>query len=83
MASKLTASQMLDRDFLEMRCRVIDVAAALDRLDATPDADRVRSDPRLQALSEAARLLADGKPDRARRVQMLFSDPFDEGWRKG
>ena len=69
MASKPDASEMMDREFLEMRCRVLDIAAALDRIDASVDAESVRLDPRLQGLAEAARILIDGKPDRARRVQ--------------
>ncbi len=75
MNSKLTAVAMLDREFLEVRCRLIDIAAALDRMDRAPDHDAIQDDPRLAQLAGAVRILIDDKPDRARRVQLAFSDP--------
>ena len=75
-----TAKDVLDRDFLEVRCRLLDIAAALDRIDRAQRPDSVRGDLRLAKLQEAIRVLIDGKPDRAERVQMVFSDSYDEGW---
>jgi len=80
MPAKLTASDLLNRDFLEMRCRIIDVAAALDRIHRAGGADSVRSDPRWRQVADAVRLLVDGQPDRATRVQSLFSDSYDPNW---
>ncbi|RJP37992.1 MAG: hypothetical protein C4547_05135 [Phycisphaerales bacterium] len=81
MQTVLTAKQHLDRDFLEMRRRVLDLAAALDRMGSAAGADAAGADPRAAALKTAVGVLIDGKPDRARRVQMVFSDPYDAGWR--
>ena len=64
------------------RHRLLDIAAAFDRIDRADGADDIRSDRRLTTLREAARLLTDGRPERARRVQLQFSDAFDDSWRQ-
>jgi hypothetical protein len=83
----MTASGMppLDREslirlgLLEARSRVLDLAAFLDRVQRTAAADDAADDPlgdpRVQAIVAAVRLLADGQPERARRVLELWSDP--------
>jgi len=78
----MDASSLLAKEFLEMRCRLIDLAASFDRIDRAPGGEALRNDTRLHQLLHAARLLADGKPDRAQRLQILFSDPFNPSWRK-
>ena len=66
-----TAAEVLDRDFLSMRCRLIDLAAALDRIDrAAPPAS---GDPRLAQVRHSIEILASPSPDRTERVQMEFS----------
>ena len=81
MPGKHTAGEMLDREFLEIRCRLLAIAAALDRIDRAEGADAIRSDPRITKLHDAVRILIDGRPDRSQRMQMVFSDPYDEAWR--
>ncbi len=81
MTSHTPAIQHLNRDFLDTRHRIIDVAAALDRIEGGEGADSTRSDPRMVQLTEAIRLLIDGKPKRAERVQMIFSDSYNPNWR--
>jgi hypothetical protein len=81
MATKLSAAQYLDREYLEIRCRLLDVAAALDRVGGAAGADSARGDARYAKLVEAAQLLTDGKPNRAERLQRLFSDAYDSNWR--
>ena len=54
-----------------MRARLIEVAAFLDRVERYQAAD----DFRCAALREAAALLVDGKPERARRILEKLSDP--------
>jgi len=81
MASRPTALETLDCHFLDTRHRILDVAAALDRIDRSDQPGAVNADPRLQQLRAAIGLLTDGKPDRAQRVQMVFSDPYDPNWR--
>ena len=76
-----TAVEVLNRDFLEIRHRLLDIAAALDRMDRVDGAGQVQSDPRHTQLEQAIRVLADGRPDRTERVQMVFSLPYDEHWK--
>lgn len=80
MSTNLSAQQYLDRDFLEIRCRLIDIAAAMDRIGRAEGADATMRDYRAGKIGEALRLLNDGQPDRAERVQMLFSDAYEAGW---
>ena len=81
MASHMAARALLDNDYLEIRCRLLDIAASLDRIDAGTDAQDVANDERLAQIREALQLLAQNTPDRAARVQMIFSDAYDENWR--
>lgn len=73
----LNSVQMLDREFLEIRCRLIDIAASLDRVERCPGPERALREPRYAQIREALALLASAATsDRAERVQMIFSDPF-------
>jgi len=73
------ASEVLDRDFLEIRARLIDLGAMLDRLDRATGS--VADDPRLRHIAESLEVLAGEGPGRAARVQELFSLPYDPDWR--
>ena len=57
-ASKLDAQQMLDREFLEIRCRLIDIAASLDRIDRREGSERAHRDARYLQIREAVKLLS-------------------------
>ena len=81
MPTTRTAIEMLDRHFLEIRHRMLDIAAALDRIDRADDAAKTRSDLRYLQLDQAIRVLTDGKPARAERIQMVFSLPYDQHWK--
>jgi len=59
----------MDREFLGIRCRLIELAAALDRIERTDAAP----DPRMEQILGSLTILADGKPSRAERIQMVFS----------
>ncbi|MCH7813708.1 MAG: hypothetical protein IID40_06770 [Planctomycetes bacterium] len=81
MSSPRSAANILEADFLVIRHRLIDVAAAFDRISRGPDSAAIQSDARLSQLQQAAAILTDGQPDRAERVQMVFSLPYHENWR--
>jgi hypothetical protein len=82
MASLMKAADILNRTFFQTRARVLEIAADLDRLDrAGMDAD-LAADERLVQLKEAISILIDGEADRAARVQMTFSDPYDAQWKR-
>lgn len=84
MKALLSREATLDRFFLEMRSRVLDVAAALDRVDAAaPHAHEGGADDiRLTRLRESLRILRECSGDRAERVLLVFSDAYDPEWRR-
>lgn len=77
-----TASQVLDRHYLEIRCGLLDLAAALDRIARSDDTGAVSSDPRLELVRQAIKVLGSDGTDRAERIQLLFSDTYQEGWNR-
>ncbi len=70
-------SKVVELYFMEHRAKLIDVAAFLDRLDRAGD-DTGGDDFRIAAFRRALAILADGRPDRARRVLELLSDRSTE-----
>jgi len=93
MPAVMNAPQLLSRDFLEIRARILEVAACLDRIERADGS--VADDPRLaQIRAGLETLLADAergptetgrtieRGGRAEQVQMIFSLPYEEGWRK-
>lgn len=78
MAEPTATGSMLDREFLNIRCRLLDLAAALDRVER---ADGSGESSQRQLIREALALLVGDGVDRAERVQMLFSLPYDPDWR--
>ncbi len=71
----MTARQVLDTYFLETRCKLIEIAANLDRLDRAPNLHELRGDPRLVFLAEALNILASPAPNRAEQLLNLYSLP--------
>jgi hypothetical protein len=82
MPEKPTDAELFNKDFLEMRCRIIDIAAALDRCHFGEKTNTLETDPRFKSIVAAIEALIDGQPDRAARVQMVFSDDYTENWRQ-
>jgi len=62
---------LTDLYYMVARARVLDLAAFLDRMDRAEGAD----DHRVRSLRAALALLADGQPERARRILESWSDP--------
>jgi hypothetical protein len=76
----LTAPDILNREFLEIRSKVLELAAAFDRLDRADGT--VADDARTTRLREALSVVLGREEDRAEKVQMIFSRPYDEGWQR-
>jgi hypothetical protein len=70
----MTRQQVLDLYFMDARCKLIELAAFLDRVDRGSG----EADFRLSAFRDAMRHLADGEPKRAETVLLAFSDPTAE-----
>ena len=78
MSTPMTVEQIQEKSFLEMRAKILDIAAYLDRLDRCIDPGAVVDDPRTEFLLEALELLKTGNADRARRILELYSLPVDD-----
>lgn len=77
MNSPMNPQAVLDRHYLEMRARVLELGAAFDRIQRAGD---IPADDRLLKLHKALSVVMDANPDRAVRIQMIFSDPYDPNW---
>lgn len=67
----MTRQHVLDLYFMDARCKLIELAAFLDRVDrGTGEADF-----RFDAFKQALTHLADGNPGRAEAVLRSLSDP--------
>lgn len=85
-----SAGEQLEREFLQIRARILELAAALDRLqraegaaDTTSENGRsepLSADPRMALIRQGLTTLAVVTPDRAEQVQLLFSRPYDPKW---
>ena len=79
----LTAKDAIDKFYPEARAKLLEVAATLDRIDR---GQPVPDDPRLQLLRKAIAQLHEAststRPDRAEKLQVLFSLAYEDGWLK-
>lgn len=80
MSLPLTAAEVLNREFLEVRCKILELAAAFDRLNRADGS--VTDDARTARLREALLAVLEKSPDRAERVQMIFSREYDDAWQE-
>ncbi len=74
-----TALQVLDREYLEARCSILELAATLDRIDRAYDHEGESgelSDSRLELLNQAISALSEKShlPNRSERLLLMFSD---------
>jgi len=76
------ATEVVDHDFLEARCKVLELAAMLDRVDRAPARPGEHPDARLSQLRQAVEALLEPGPGRAETVQRIFSLDYDPNWRK-
>lgn len=69
-----TKQAVLDQYFIEVRAKLIEVAAFLDRVDRADGEE----DYRIQAFREALKALEGNQPERAKQILLAFSDPTTE-----
>ncbi|MDB4640278.1 hypothetical protein OAF56_01470 [Pirellulaceae bacterium] len=75
----MTADAVLDREFLEMRAKILELAASFDRLDRGEGG--INDDRRMELIREALKLLEDPNAGRAEKIQLLFSREYSGSWR--
>lgn len=69
---------VLDREALEIRHLLLQLAAALDRVER---GDQFADDPRWARIEQALQVVGGDFDDRAQRVQHIFSRPYEPNWR--
>ena len=81
MAIPMNSPEILEREFFEIRAKILEIAAAFDRLDrSTGDASE---DDRLKLIEESLQVLQQlNREDRAEQVQLIFSREYNDQWRE-
>jgi hypothetical protein len=80
MTTPMAAPDVLEREFLEIRAKILELAASFDRFDRGDGS--VAGDPRLTLVQNALQVLQRDSADRAEEIQMIFSRQYDENWRE-
>lgn len=79
----IPANKALEQFFLEARCKLLDVAAILDRVNRGQETGEVAAnDPRIEKIRKALEVLHDQSGGRAERIQQIFSLEYDPNWDK-
>jgi hypothetical protein len=82
MIARRDAHEVLEHEFLETRCKILEVAAALDRIDRAPERPGAHPDPRQGQLRQALEALLIPEPGRTETIQRIFSLEYDPHWRE-
>ncbi len=80
-----SAGDILDQEFLQVRAKILEVAAFFDRLEAAQMAAPSHRDgdqQRLDLLRQGCGILTESQADKAARVQLLFSREYSSDWRQ-
>ncbi len=80
MPKSRNSNEVFDQDFLPLRAKLLEVAAALDRLDRASGS--LTSESRRVQVHEAIQVLLQPGDDRAEQIQLIFSRPYDDRWRE-
>jgi hypothetical protein len=70
----------LEQEFLPLRAKLLEIAAALDRFDRSEGNDA--HEPRLLKIHTALDVLLHAGGDRAEQVQLIFSRSYEDDWRE-
>ena len=76
----MSAAAVLDREFFELRAKILELGASLDRMGRGDGS--VVDDPRMDLLNKGIEILKSGGTDRAERIQLLFSLEYNDQWQQ-
>lgn len=79
MAKVRNSTEVFDQEFLPIRAKLLEVAASLDRLDRANGS--LTSDSHMAQVHAAIQVLLRPVNDRAEKIQLIFSRPFEDDWR--
>jgi hypothetical protein len=74
------AQKILAEEFFLARSKILDLAATLDRLERAEGS--IDEHQQRLLLQQGIEILLDDQSDKAKRVQLLMSRPYDPDWRK-
>lgn len=72
------AAAVFEQEYLPVRAKILEIAAALDRLDRAEGT--LSTDPRRSQIRAGIEVLLGSDDDRAEQVQLIFSRPYDDEW---
>lgn len=76
----MPAESVLDREYLEIRAKLLEVAASFDRMERGDGS--VAADPRVQQFRDAMEMILSSGGNRAEQLQLIFSRPYSSDWRQ-
>ncbi|MDM4016585.1 hypothetical protein [Roseiconus lacunae] len=84
MSSSPSADEIVADKFLEVRAKLLEIAAVLDRVDRTAGENGLDDAARQKraALQAGIDIVASEGSDRAARLQMLYSREYQADWRE-
>lgn len=78
---KRNRRDVLEQEFLQVRSKLLEVAAFFDRLDCAELSSEINSN-QLERLQQGCEILTDNQSDKAARLQLLFSRQYEPAWRE-
>ena len=75
-----SGQRTLDREYLPVRAKILEIAASLDRVERAEGSPA--DDARWQRLRAALEIVFQQGLNRTEQVQLHFSRPYDELWRE-
>jgi hypothetical protein len=75
-----TASLVFEQELLPIRAKLLEVAAALDRIDRAKGS--AGGDQRRTQVQAAIQILLRPEDDRAEQIQLIFSRPYEDDWQE-
>ena len=80
MSTQRTATQILDREFLELRARLLELAASFDRMERADE--NCNGDRRMELIIKGLAILSNDSENKAPQIQQLFSREYSSSWRQ-
>ena len=80
MPTPMSSAEVLDREYLDVRSKLLELAASLDRLDRGEGT--VQGDRRMEQIHQAFCILDGRDGNRADQIQLVFSLPYHDNWRQ-
>ena len=76
----MNSQEIFEREFLEIRAKILEIAASLDRIQRAEGS--LGDDARMSLIKAAIDVVASGQADpcRAEKIQLLFSREYEENW---